>query len=321
MPARKRPRRGSKAYWPRKRTRRIYPRIKAYPKVEKAKPLAFAAYKAGMLQAVIVDNKKGSPTFGEEIVVPVTILDSPSLYVAGIRAYMASPKGLRVLSEVWSDKVPKELARKTKAKIKKGTKEIESNIDKIETVRLIVATQPKLAGFGKKKPELLEIEIGGSDVKEKVKFAKEKLGKELAASDVMQEGELVDAIAISKGKGVAGPVKRFGIKIQTRHAKGKRRHTGSLGQERPGKVRPSVPQAGQMGKQRRTEISKRVLKIGEGKDITPKAGFNRYGVIKSRCIVLEGSIPGPKKRLIVLRHAMRARKPRVTVEVKKIVKE
>lgn len=320
MPAKKRPRRGSKAYWPRKRARRIYPRIKTYPKVEKAKPLAFAAYKAGMLQAVIVDNKKGSPTFGGDIVVPITILDSPSLFVVGIRAYKLSPRGLEALSEVWTDKLPKELARKTKAKGKKDVKEIEASIDKLDTIRLIVATQPKLTGIGKKKVEMLEIEIGGTDIKEKLNFAKGKLGKELSASDVIQEGELVDAIAISTGKGTAGPVKRFGIKIQTRHAKGKRRHTGTLGQERPGKVRPTVPQAGQLGMQRRTEINKRVLKIGEGKDITPKSGFNRYGVIKGKCIILEGSIPGPKKRLIILRHAMRARKPRAAVEVKEVIK-
>jgi len=314
MPKMKRSRRGSKAFWPKKRAKRIYPGVKSYPAVERAKPLAFAAYKAGMLQAAIIDNRKGSPNFGQEIVVPVTVLDCPPMSVVGVRLYSLSPKGLTVLREVLADR------KKPEASADKLDKIAAEKVSKISNVRLIIATQPKLAGFGKKKQDLLEVEVGGKGVNEKIDFAKEKLGKELTAGDVVQEGGYVDAIAITTGKGTIGPVKRFGIKIQNRHAKGKRRHTGTLGQERPGKVRPTVPQAGQMGFQRRTESNKRVLKIAEGKDITPKAGFNRYGIVRGTCVVIEGSVPGPKKRLIVLRQAMRATKPPAPVEVKEIIR-
>jgi large subunit ribosomal protein L3 len=318
MPAMKRPRRGSKAYWPRKRAARVYPRIKSYPEggktAEKAKALAFAAYKAGMLQATIVDNVKGSATFGQESVIPVTVLDCPPVRVVGVRLYSSSPKGLVVLQEVPADRKTDELDKLDKIAA------AAEKVSKISNVRLVVATQPKLAGFGKKNPDLLEIEIGGKDAKEKLDFAKERLGKEVGAGDVVQEGGYVDAIAVTAGKGTVGPVKRFGIKIQTRHAHGKRRHTGSLGQERPGKVRPTVPQAGQLGMQRRTESNKRVLKIADGKDITPKAGFNHYGVVRGACIVIEGSVPGPRKRLIVLRQPMRANRPVAPVEIKEIIK-
>ena len=148
------------------------------------------------------------------------------------------------------------------------------------------------------------------------------LGKEIKPSDVFREGELVDVISITKGKGTAGPVKRFGVKIQTRKAQKKRRHVGSLGSERPGKVLWTVPQAGQLGFFRRTEFNKRVLKIGEdGKEITPKAGFKRYGVVKSNYIIVEGSVPGPKKRLIMLRPAIRAwRYKYLPVEIKEVIK-
>ncbi len=303
MPEVKRPRRGSLAYYPRKRARRIYPTVTVYPKVEKVKPLVFAGYKVGCAHAIVLDTRKGSPTFGKEIAVPVTILDCPPLKVIGLRVYKSTEKGLKALTEIWCKDLPKELSRKVKAKSnEEKLKELEGK--SFDDVRLIVCTQPLLSGIGKKKPEVFEVGIGGKDPKEKLDFAKSMLGKEINHKDVFREGELVDVIAVTKGKGTAGPVKRFGVKIQPRHAKQKRRHVGSLGQERPGKVRPTVPMAGQLGFARRTELNKRILKLGEG-GISPKGGFKRYGIVKTNYIVIEGSVPGSKKRLVMMRPAIR----------------
>lgn len=320
MPKRKRPKKGSRAFYPRKRAKRIYPAVSTYPETEKPKILDFAGYKAGMVSVVLIDNVKSSPTYGQEIVVPATVLDCPPLKVVGIRAYTLTPKGLKVFKEVWCENLPKELGRKTKPTQEKIS-EIEANIEKISKIRLIVATQPRASGIGKKKPEIFEVEVGGKDVKEKLEYIKQFWGKEIKASDVFRQGEFVDVIAITKGKGTQGPVKRFGIVIQPRKAKEKRRHVGSLGQEQPGKVRPTVPMAGQMGFQRRTELNKRILKIGEdGKEVTPKGGFIRYGVIKGNYLLIEGSVPGPKKRLIRLRAAIRPPKARFIIpEIKEIM--
>jgi large subunit ribosomal protein L3 len=61
-----------------------------------------------------------------------------------------------------------------------------------------------------------------------------------------------------------------------------------------------------MGFQQRTEYNKRVLKIGQnGEEITPSGGFPHYGIIKNSYIILHGSIPGPVKRLISMRDAIR----------------
>ncbi len=344
MPTRRKPRAGSLQFWPRKRAKRIYPRVSTYPsidesKLEKPKLLAFAGYKAGMLQLVRKDTTKGSPTFGEDIVVPVTVLDCPPMIAVGVRAYKSTTRGLSVINEAWADKLPKgfELKRKSKKTSKAKKKEtrknnastqfakMEKELDKIASVRLIVATQPKLAGFGKKTTDVFEVEIAGKSVKEKLDFARELLGTEIKPTDVFREGELVDAIGITKGKGTVGPVKRFGITIQNRHAKGKRRHVGSLGQEEPGRVRWTVPMAGQLGFQQRTEYNKRILKMNDdpdaGKDVTPKSGFKNYGIIKGPYVLIEGSVPGPKKRLIFLRSAIRpGRNKFVLPEIKEIVK-
>ena len=63
-------------------------------------------------------------------------------------------------------------------------------------------------------------------------------------------------------------------------------------------------------------------KIGEnGEEITPKSGFTKYGVIKGDYIIIEGSIPGSRKRLVMLRSGMRAGKASVIpTEVKDVAK-
>ena len=292
----------------------IYPRVSSYPEVKEVKLLGFAGYKAGMGHVVVLDNDKNSKTFGQKISVPVTVIDCPPLRVVGIRFYGEDEKGLKVLTEMWSEKLPKDLERKVKIKAKKVK---EPEVKDVKKVRVIVCTQPRLSGLGKKKPEVFEIEIGGESVEEKIKVAKELLGKEVKVSEVFREGEYVDVVAVTKGKGTEGPVKRFGVKIQNRHAKEKRRHVGSLGQERPGRVRPTVPMAGQLGFQTRTELNKRIIKIGNG-DITPPSGFLRYGVVKGDYILIEGSVPGPKKRLIRLRPSIRKREIK-PVEVERVV--
>jgi len=317
------PRAGSLQFWPRKRAKRIYPRVKTWPESEKTKILGFAAYKAGMAHAIIIDTRKNSPTKGEEISVPVTILDCPPLIVLGVRVYKDTPNGLTVSSEVFDEKIKddKDLKRKLiigKYSKEKGIKSIEKELDKIKKVRILVKTQPKKSGIGKKKPEIFEIEIGGSDIKEKWNYSKDLIGKEINIKDVFKEGEFVDAIAVTKGKGTQGPVKRFGVKIQTRKAAKKRRHIGTLGSETPRRVIWTVPMSGQMGFQTRTEHNKRILKISEnGKEITPKSGFVNYGIIKGNYVLIEGSLPGPKKRIIRLKQSMRPPKvPILPVEIK-----
>jgi large subunit ribosomal protein L3 len=322
MPEVKKPREGSLAFYPRKRAARIYPNIDTYPSIDKTIPLAFAAYKVGMGHVIALDNRKNSPTYGMQISIPITILEVPPLKVIGVRFYQKTIRGLKVLTEIYSKDLPKELERKVKIKSnfsEQKIEEVKKNAEKISNVRLIIATEPKKTGLGKKKPEIFEIEVGGKNSKEKIEYAVSLLGKEFLPNEAFKEGEVVDVIAVTKGKGTQGPVKRFGIKIQGRKAKEKLRHVGSLGQERPGKVRWTVPMAGQMGFQTRTELNKRILKFGNGNEINPKSGFKRYGIIKSSFVIIEGSVPGSKKRLVMIRKAIRSKEaPILPYEIKKI---
>src|SRR3989344_954150 len=93
---------------------------------------------------------------------------------------------------------------------------------------VVVYTQPKLTGIGKKRPEIFEIALGGS-IKDKFEYAKQNIGKEIKITDIFKEGELVDIHGVSKGKGTQGPVKRFGISIRSHKAEKTKRGPGSLG--------------------------------------------------------------------------------------------
>ncbi len=319
MPSIKRPKRGSMAYYPRKRAKRIYQTISAFAKSDKPKTVGFAGYKAGMTHTMIVDSRKTSPTFGQEIQIPVTILECPPLNIIGIRAYRNSVEGPKVLSDIISKELPKNISRKIKIgdyKTDKKIEFIEKNIEKISDLKFIVCTSPEKTAFAKKRPEIFEIGIGGNNIKDKLEFSKTLLGKDIKIQDVLQEGEAIDTISVTIGKGVQGPVKRFGVAIQNRHAKQKLRHVGAIGGQIPGKLRFTVRHAGQMGYQRRTELNKRIMKIGSGKEIIPKSGFHKYGILKSDFVLISGSIPGPKKRLISLRSAIRP--PKVKIQISDI---
>ena len=308
-----RPRRGSMGYWPRKRASRIYPRIKTWPEIEEIKPVAFAGYKVGMTHMFIIDNKKGSPTYNEEIFVQATIIEVPSLKVAGIRLYELTDKGYRTLIEVWSPNTDTRIKRKIKTF---NVKNFEEKIDKIEKellpnvslIKFIVHTQPWLAGIRKKTPEVFEIPIGGKKIEDIWNYAKNLLGKEINITDVFREGELIDVIAVTKGKGFSGEVKRFGVKIYPRpHKHDKRaRGTQSKGPWGLHRILPTVPMPGQLGFHKRTEYNKLILKMSNSpSEINPKSGWPHYGIVRSSWIALEGSVPGPAKRLIILRKAIR----------------
>ncbi|MCK4634408.1 MAG: 50S ribosomal protein L3 [Candidatus Aenigmarchaeota archaeon] len=313
MPHKHKPRAGSLQYWPRKRTKRIYPNICSYPKVNEAKPLAFAGYKAGMTQIFFTDNKKGSPTQGQTVSHSVTVLETIPLFVLGLRAYSGT-----AVTEIYAKEIPKELKKGLKAP--KDIKKSSGKIKDFSEIKLIVCTQPKKTGFGKKTPEMFEIGIGGNPEEQK-KLAMEKLGKEIKVEEVFKEGDFVDSISVTKGKGFQGVVKRYGVKIRGRKDEQHHRQIGVIGTEGVAHVIYTIPQPGQLGFQRRTEFNKQIYKIGnDPKEVNPDGGFLNYGLVKGNYVLIKGSIPGAKKRLILIRAPIRERKRGYPIEVQRIDK-
>jgi len=309
------PKHGSLAYLPRKRAKRSSAKIRYWPKIEAEAPrlLGFMGYKAGMTHVFSIEDRKRSPNYGKEVIRAVTVLETPPLLVCAIRAYIRNPYDLQTLTEAWMKDPPEELERvftlPENINTEENLKKIEENLEKVSKIRVISITQPKQANISKKKPDIAEIEIGGGTIQQQFEYAKNLLGKIVNPAEIFKEGQYVDVISISTGKGFQGPVKRWRVKILQHKGRKTKRGVATLGPWNPHHVMYTIPRAGQMGYHQRTEYNKRILKIGlDGKEITPKGGFIRYGPLRGPYILLEGSIPGPEKRLIKLRYPARAPK-------------
>jgi large subunit ribosomal protein L3 len=307
-----RPRRGSLAYMPRVRAPGPVARVRSWPEDGRLGLQGVAGYKAGMLQLFMIDDKKGSLTSGQEVCVPATVIETPPLAICAVRLYGSGTRGLRALTEVWAKDLPREISRKIKVPKKydpeKAIERAESLVasGKVQEIRVLACVQPSLTNVPKKRPDIVEIRVGGSSIQERWSYAKGVLGKTVRASEVFKEGEYADVLAITKGKGFQGPVKRWGVKVLPRKSEGGRRQVGTLGPWSPPRIMWSVPAAGQTGYHQRTEFNKRILKIGSGeKEITPKGGFLRYGPVRGEYMVVSGSVPGPTKRLVQLRKPVR----------------
>lgn len=310
------PRRGSLGFSPRVRARSQKPKYRSWAELgDQPRIQGFVGFKAGMSHVVMVDDRPHSVTEGMEISVPVTIVEAPQMHVAGIRIYDSGPYGKKVLAEAWTND-GKDLA--TLMPLKKDGHKTDDELAKIAEivksgrvaeVRVLTYTKTdEVTGIPKKVPELMENRIGGGDIAKRFEFARSLMGKAVSIKDVFAPGELVDISAITKGKGVQGPVKRWGVSIQKRkHARsGKKRHIGTLGPWNPHRIRWQVPQLGQTGYHQRTEYNKRIVKLGDkAEDITPAGGFLHYGVLRNDYVVLKGSIPGPIKRMVRIRPAVR----------------
>ncbi|MEW5937872.1 MAG: 50S ribosomal protein L3 [Candidatus Thermoplasmatota archaeon] len=311
MPNKRRPRRGSMAYSPRKRARDHVARFRTWPDIENGPKIqGFAGYKVGMTHAHVVDYRPHSNTSGQEVQVPVTILEVPPMKVVAVRVYENGPYGLKTLGEVWASRIDETLRRRLPLPKKLEHEERREVLETsgAEEVRVLMQTQPDLiTGVPKKVPDIIEVRIGGGTFKERLDYALSLIGKEMRIEDFAREGSMVDVASITKGKGFQGHVKRWGVKLLTHKNRKHRRMIGTLGPKSPKYVRPTVPQAGQMGYHQRTEYNKRILRIGKkGEEITPAGGILHYGAVRSEYLLLHGSVPGPAKRLVGLRDAVRA---------------
>ncbi|HIE33594.1 MAG TPA: 50S ribosomal protein L3, partial [Candidatus Altiarchaeales archaeon] len=195
-----RPRSGSLAYHPRKRAKRETPRIHNWQESEEVKLLGFAGYKAGMTHVIAFDNNTNNPTSGLEVFIPVTVIETPPMVVACIRAYRDGYFGKEVYTEIWAKDLADDLLKKVSLpknrSPEKKLKELEKNLDNVSDIRHIMHTQPRLTSMPKKKPDIMEIAIGGT-IQEKFEFAKNNLGKEINVEDVFSENKFVDVVAVT----------------------------------------------------------------------------------------------------------------------------
>ena len=311
----KRPRRGSLAYWPRVRASRISGHVDmwAQPKDLKApKLLGFCAYKAGMTSINAIDNRPRALTKGEEINYAVSIIETPNLKPFSVRLYKQTPYGQHLISEFMSETLDKNLLRVINAPKKRNVKldDFKKHLANASRVGVVVQTQPQTTGFAKKTPDIFEFPVAGGTLQQQFDYALSILGKEVQFTDVFKQGEFVDAHGVTKGKGFQGMIKRMGIRLESHRAEKGRRHRASMGPITPARVAWWVAQSGQMGNHQRTEFNRQILKVADVKTFNPNpvSGISHYGLVQGSYVLIAGSVPGAKKRLITFTHPARPRK-------------
>lgn len=106
------------------------------------------------------------------------------------------------------------------------------------------------------------------------------------------------------------------------------RKVGCIGAWHPSKVKWTVARTGNYGFHHRTELNKRIYKIGKGdqdnnasteydltrKTITPLGGFPHYGMITNDFLIIKGCCIGTKKRPLVLRKVLHPRTKQIDRE-------
>lgn len=347
-----RPRHGSLGFLPRKRSKTHRGRVRKFPKDDAKKPVhltAFMGYKAGMTHVVREIERPGSRVHRKEIVEAVTIIATPPMVVVGVVGYVETPRGLRTLATVWANHLSEEALRRFyknwyRSKRKAFTKyaknytaekkkvTIDRDLERIkkycQVVRVIAHTQTRAVGLRQKKAHIMEVQVNGGSVAQKVDYAVGLFEKKVGVDAIFEEGEMIDTIAVTKGHGFEGVTTRWGTKRLPRKTHKGLRKVACIGAWHPPRVSYAVARAGQHGYYHRTQTNNKVLRVGKGTDanngatefdltkktINPVGGFAHFGLIKDDFIMVKGAIPGVKKRVITLRKSLFVQTRRVAFE-------
>jgi len=313
------PRRGSLAYLPRGRAKSMEARIRTWPEEEGDQPklLAHAGFKAGCIRIASIDDRDKTPNFGKQLVSLGTVVVTPPIVIIGIRGYSKDRYGIDSSFDVYAKELPKELPRLFTAKSdEKSLERAEKSLGRIDEIFAIAAILPGQAGIDQKKPYVFEIAVKGGDIQKQFAFVKDLLGKEVKVDQVFQKGADVDVAAITKGKGIEGPITRWGVKKKQHKSRKSVRALGTLGPISPATIMYTVPRAGQRGFHQRTQYNNRIMIMSNTQNsefkINPAGGFKHFGLVEGDFVVIRGSIPGTYRRLVKLRSPMRHRTSKIT---------
>mmetsp|Transcript_19547 Transcript_19547/g.37707 ORF Transcript_19547/g.37707 Transcript_19547/m.37707 type:complete len:229 (+) Transcript_19547:350-1036(+) len=161
-----------------------------------------------------------------------------------------------------------------------------------------------------------EIQLEGGNNSIKLECGLKLIGKELHIDSIIRPNDFVDVISVTKGKGLQGVIKRWGITRLPRKTHRGLRKVACIGSWTPSRVSWTIARSGQMGYHKRTILNLKILKIGifkdvsfdsitffdiNKKDINCMGGFPKYGIIRNDYIIVKGSVLGTPKRPILIK--------------------
>ena len=213
------------------------------------------------------------------------------------------------------------------------SKDVDRELERIKkyctVVRVIAHTQVKKLKLRQKKAHVMEIQVnGGGSVAEKVDYAKGLFEQEVPVDTVFNQGEMIDVCGVTRGHGTEGVVTRWGVTRLPRKTHRGLRKVACIGAWHPSRVSFSVARSGQNGYHHRTEMNKKIYRIGKAgdaksasteadlteKSITPMGGFPHYGEVNEDWLMLKGCVAGSRKRCLTLRRSLHANFSRVQME-------
>jgi len=358
------PRHGSLGFLPRKRTKHHRGRIRSFPKDIPAQPVhltAFMGFKAGMTHILREVDKPGSKLHKRETVEAVTILECPPMNVVGLVGYVNTPRGLRTLSTVWTTHLNESVKRRFyknwyRSKKKafdryarrvadENNKDRQKELDRLKkhahVIRVLAHTQIRLVKLRQKKAHLIEIQVNGGKVADKVDFAHKLFERQIPVASVFTVNDHIDILGVTRGHGYSGVINRWGVARLPRKTHRGLRKVACIGAWHPARVAFQISRAGQYGYHHRTEINKKIYRIGAGskpftladsklplgagkegvevkpdtknastpndlteKSITPLGGFVQYGEVNEDFLMIKGGVVGTVKRALTLRKTL-----------------
>jgi large subunit ribosomal protein L3e len=263
------------------------------------------------------------------------------MIVVGCVGYIQTPRGLKKIASLFAEHLDESCIRRfykryrgkdkyrafkkyqNQENWKKNYEQKVAFLKKRATViRVLCHPRMKDLNFGIIKATLLEIQVNGGNIAAKVDWATSHFEKEVRVSDVFKGGDYLDVIGVTKGCGFTGVTKRFGVRKLPRKTHKGLRKVGCIGGWHPERVRWTIARAGQSGFHHRTDMNKRIFRIGRSarevtdnatteadltvKNITPLGGFPHYGQVMNDYVMLRGSCVGKRKRNVILRQALHA---------------
>jgi len=266
------------------------------------------------------------------------------MYAVGLVGYVETPRGLRTLTTVWAQHLQesvkrtfyknwyhskkKAFSRYTERISAADNKDVQTELERMKkfcsVIRLLCHTDIRKVNLRQKKAHMMEIQINGGDVSAKVDWGHNLFEKKIPVDTVFSKDEMIDVIGVTKGKGFEGVVTRWGVTRLPRKTHRGLRKVGCIGAWHPARVKFQVARAGQNGYHHRTEMNKKIYRMGAAakgadgainynastdadltdKTITPMGGFPHYGEVNEDFIMIKGCCVGTKKRVVTLRKTL-----------------
>jgi len=230
------------------------------------------------------------------------------------------------------EKLSRNISRLIRKKLPKSIERLKKFC---KVIRVVAHTQVKKIKIGQKKAHVMEIQVNGGNINQKVDFAVGLLEKTVPIDKVFKKDENIDIIGVSKGKGFEGTTTRWGVRALPRKTRKGLRKVGCVGAWHPARIKYTVPRAGQNGFHHRTERNKKIYRVGKAandgskninpnaqtesdltiKTITPLGGFPHYGTVREDYIMVKGGTVGVKRRVLTLRKSLHSPATRAGLEV------